>query len=136
MTDFDKFMEELIKKQENDFKIALSNMVEAKEYVKIHKHINYCEVVVDKEGLIAEAHPSHTEFLRMYAGLSQEELMDLCEKHNDIPINTLLEHTGCVAVWYNHYMYEGNLSDKQKEALAILIKNDIVDFNLEDCMIY
>lgn len=136
MSDFDKFIKELIKKQEDDFKIALSNMVEAKEYIKRHKHINYCEIIINKEGLIAEAHPSHTEFLRMYAGLSQEELMDLCEKYDDIPINTLLEHTGCVAVWYNHYMFEGKLSDKQKEALDILIKSDIVDFNLEDCKIY
>lgn len=130
MVDFDNFIEEFIKAQEAKFKLAVSNMVEAKEYVKRHKHINYCEIIINKEGLIAEAHPSHTEFLRMYSGLSQEELMELDIDCRDTPLNTLLKHTGCVAVWYNFYIHNGDLSSKQREALAILIEDNIVKFDL------
>lgn len=130
MKDFDEFIKAFIKAQEDTFKSSVSSMVNAKEYVKKHKHINYCEIIINKDGLIAEAHPSHTEFLRMYAGLSQEELMDLDKDCRDTPLHTLLKHTDCVAVWYNCYADKGSLSNKQREALTTLIEHDIVDFSL------
>ena len=116
--------------QKTKFESAVSNMVDAKEYVKKHNHINYCEVVISKEGLIADAHPSHTEFLRMYAGLSPEELSDLDEENMFTPLSILLKHTGFVAVWYNGYDYNGELTYKQKEAITTLVESGIVGFTL------
>lgn len=130
MGSFDDFIKELMDMQKTKFESAVSNMVDAKEYVKKHNHINYCEVVISKEGLIADAHPSHTEFLRMYAGLSHEELSDLDEENMFTPLSILLKHTGFVAVWYNGYDYNGELTYKQKEAITTLVESGIVGFTL------
>lgn len=132
MQDFDSFIEEYIKQQEIKFKLAVENMVNVTEYVKKHNHFCYCEIIINKEGLIADAHPSHTEFLRRYAGLTEKEVLDLDEDNNSSPLDILLKHTGCVAVWYEGYNYKGYLSKEQKEALRVLIENNIVDFRLKE----
>lgn len=134
MQDFDKFIEELIKQQETKFKLAVENMVSAKEYVKKHNHFYYCEIIINKDGLIAEAHPSHTEFLRRYAGLTEKEVLDLDVDNKSTPLDILLKYTGCVAVWYEGFNYEGNLSKEQKEALCTLIENNIVGFKLKEAV--
>lgn len=130
MQDFDKFMEEFIKHQEIKFKHAVENMVNATEYVKKHNHFYYCEIIINKDGLIAEAHPSHTEFLKRYSGLTDEEILELDKDMMSTPLDMLLEHTGCVAVWYDSYRYIGRMSKEQEDALNTLIKNEIVGFKL------
>lgn len=131
MEDFNSFVADLIKKQEEAFKESLKNMVNVYEYIKTHNEIDYCEIIITKDGLIAKAHPSHTEFLKIYSGLNNEQILELDKDMMHSPLNMLLKYTECVAVWYNHYRYVGNLSKEQKEALDILIKNKIVGFKLK-----
>lgn len=135
MEEFDRFLEEYTKIQEINFKKAVENMVDVNKYVKIHKHYYYCEVIITKEGLIAEAHPSHTEFLKRYSGLTDEQILELDKDMMSTPLDILLEHTECVAIWYEDYRYKGTLSKEQQEAIDTLIENKIVGFKIKEGVI-
>lgn len=82
----------------------------------IEKHkqtfVHYLEVVIDREGRIAYAVPSHQEKMIKGAceclGLSRQQLYDLCprEMYWDF-MKWLSEISGLMAVWEGHYeVYE------------------------------
>lgn len=132
MDDFELFVQEYEKRCKLRFEKAKTNMITAKEYVKKHNHINYCEVIIARDGLIAEAHPSHVEFLRMYAGLTNEDVLNLDKDMLYTPIDVLLKYTGCVAVWYGNYHYIGDMTVEQISALETLIEHKVVCFTRVD----
>lgn len=74
--------------------------------VETHKKtfINYLEVIIDEQGVVHYAVPSHQEFLINYAcsqlGISREELNKQCPPEYYFNfLHWLCQITKCIAVW-------------------------------------
>lgn len=88
------------------------------DYVKQHKHINYCECVITKDGQIFDAIPSHIEKLIELSGKSKQELSQLMPIFC-APLEWLLGYTGCVSVWFDSFLFD-SLSQAQLDVLGYL----------------
>lgn len=103
---------------------------DVKKFIREHKHINYCEAIIDKNGLVEYAEPSHLMTLCKEYGKSKEEI----DKEMSItasPLEWLVEKTGCVAIWWNYCVIPKSLNEVQKEVIKELIKSEIVGFDFE-----
>lgn len=98
--------------------------------IKTHSEtfINYLEVIIDKDGQIYYAVPSHQEFMiNQLLGNKYESRSQL---YSDVPesyyfdmTKWLSENTEMIAVWT--YKYEGEANHLQKEALQTLKNNGL-----------
>lgn len=94
--------------------------------IETHKNVfvNYLEVIIDQEGVVHYAVPSHQEWLINKAivvlGLSsREELCDECpDEYALSPMEWLTEVTGCVSIWDDHFI--GNPTTKQIKTMREL----------------
>jgi len=85
--------------------------------------INYLEVIMDEDGKVMYAVPSHQEKMISIVcerkGISRDELNDLCPKEYYFNFLEWLHlQCGCVAVWNDFYV--GKLNERQKEVLQEL----------------
>lgn len=104
--------------------------------IEIHKKkfINYLEVIVDEEGTVHYAVPSHQEWLIQKAcrklNISREGLYELCppEYYFDV-IGWLTNVTGCVAVWGDSY--KGKLNEPQYDTLKLLESERLFTFPIK-----
>ncbi len=102
----------------------------------IHKKYfhDYLEVIIDAEGIVHYAVPSHSEWLIKRAceklSLHREELFDKCppEYYFDV-IDWLTKITDCVAVWDNSFT--GHLNEHQYNTLKYLESEKLFTFPLE-----
>lgn len=95
---------------------------------EIEKHkqvfIDHLNVIIDKEGVVHYAVPSHQEWLINKAidilGLSsREELYDECpDEYTMSPMKWLTEVTGCVSIWDDRFM--GSPTTKQVKTMREL----------------
>lgn len=83
--------------------------------IETHKQvfINYLEVVIDAEGVVHYAVPSHQEWLIKRAleklGINRKDLYDKCPDEYCLDIMTwLTEVTGCISVWDDRYIGKPN----------------------------
>lgn len=87
------------------------------------KYLHYLEVVIDEDGEIFYANPSHQKkMIRMAVeklGISEDELWERCppEYYFDV-LTWLWRETGAIPVWTEFYRGEPN--DKQRDTLAYL----------------
>ena len=95
----------------------------AKEYVKQHKHIYYCEAIIYPDGSIEDAVPSHSEKLYSVAmsmlGVSRSELYTRMPMIAS-PVHWCVGATKCIAVWYECGVCENIVTDAQRESWALL----------------
>lgn len=99
--------------------------------IKQHKKtfIHYLEVVIDKDGKIMYAVPSHQEKLIFIVceklNITREELKDTCpqEYYCDF-VNWLCKISGACAVWEN-FIQSDKLTDKQIKTLHMLKNNGL-----------
>ena len=103
----------------------------------INKHketyINYLEVIIDAEGTVYYAVPSHQEFLINYIckrdNLTRNELDDLCPREYYFDFMTwLCKISKCISVWNNFYF--GIANEKQKLKLKELSENKLYTGNI------
>lgn len=71
------------------------------------KYVNYLEILIEKDGHILYAVPSHQEKAIALACekqcVTRRELLDMCPKNRYYDfIDWLLEQTGAIAVWTKH----------------------------------
>lgn len=91
--------------------------------------INYLEVVIDEQGEIHYAVPSHQEKLIAVAcnknNISREQLNDMCpqEYYCDF-LNWILQITGYLSVWND--FYAGNPNENQIKSINLLVKNGLL----------
>lgn len=97
-----------------------------KDYIKNHKHINYCEAIIDIAGNIEDARPSHIEHLIRQTGLSREKIHELMPL-TATPISWLVEYTQSIAIWYDYVCIPKEVSKEQLESLNLLINSKIVN---------
>lgn len=100
--------------------------------IEKHKkvYINYCEVIIDRSGLINYAVPSHSDFLESYCcklfNINLDEFRDTCPRSMYCDYMTwLLRQSACVSCWAQGYMYE-YINDFQRNSLELLIDNGLV----------
>ena len=98
----------------------------------IQKHketfVNYLEVLIEPNGHVLYAVPSHQELAIKLAckakGWTRKELNDACppEMYFDF-LKWVLSLTKCVSVWNDFYM--GELNDAQRETLSEMKREGI-----------
>lgn len=96
-----------------------------KNYIKQHNHYGYCEAIIYPNGDIEDAIPSHTYKLMAITHKSRKELNELIPDRAS-PLDWLLGYTGCIAIWYNFFRYDGFVNDKQYNTIQELVNHDIV----------
>lgn len=107
-------------------KHEMNNKMSVHEYIKQHKHINYCEAIIDKDGLIIDVKPNHIQTLIRETGLSQDEINTMMPTSCS-PIDWLVDYTGCIAVWYEGVIIPTTgFTKKQKESALLLVENNII----------
>ena len=98
--------------------------------IEVHKKtfINYLEVIIDENGTVLYAVPSHQEKLIKIAceklNITRETLNDLCpqEYYADF-MSWLCQITNCVALWNKFKI--GVPNTKQKETIKQLLKEEL-----------
>lgn len=93
-------------------------------FIKEHTYINYCECIIDKDGLIEYANPNHIKVLIKYTGKTEDEIYNEMDIF-DSPIHWLIQRTGCIAVYTNGYLLPDKVTDKQRFSLEALITNKL-----------
>ena len=104
----------------------------------IHTFVNYCECVIDEDGTILYAIPSHErklmEIVMNRLNLTREELVDKAEQENGQWdwINWLMRNSKCMCVYTCGYAIPTDdfMTDKQKESLQSLINAGLVEDKL------
>lgn len=114
---------------ENEYRIQQETLHSPFDIEK-HKQVftNYLEVIIDKEGVVHYAVPSHQEWLIEKAleelGINREDLYDECPDEYCFDIMTwLTEVTECVSVWNNSYI--GKPNNRQISTLTELYNNKL-----------
>lgn len=121
----DNFKDMLFHLQKNPYDYPF---VSAEDHVNVKKHINYLEVIIDEDGKIYYAVPSHQQALIRVAcqklNCTEQELSDMCPQEYYCNFNIWLSmQAKCTCVWND--FYEGVLNDKQKESLIYLKENGL-----------
>lgn len=112
--------------------IELTNFKEYKE-----KYPYYCEVIIDCDGHIYEARPSHQQaLLQLYAEKHNVEINDVLKKfYNDIDwLDHASKDVGHVMfVWYeNIEWFMGTLTFKQIESVRKLYKEGLINYDIDN----
>lgn len=103
--------------------------------VETHKRVftDYLEVVIDRDGVVHYAVPSHQEkilqIMMKELNMGREEVIKyLNQLELDAPTKDwyyiLTSASGCVMVW-THFKSSGMSNDKQKETLRLLQKEGL-----------
>lgn len=114
-------------------------VLQSKFDVEVHKKtfVNYLEVIIDEEGIVHYAVPSHLEYLlkmfmnknkccdRNYA-MQQVEKLSIGKM--ETPIDFLIAEMKAVSVWYRGYW--GKPNEKQKETLKKLKEAGVYGGNI------
>lgn len=106
--------------------------------------IEYCELVIDRQGRVFYAIPSHQErLIELYAlkhNLTIDEVRtELAEfnktehfmtidgktKHIDA-FDKLMLDTGCALIWYDSIKYSRKLTNRQMHTISLLLKYECV----------
>lgn len=103
------------------------------------KYINYLEVIIEDDGTVHYAIPSHQrKLIQLYCdknNLTEQELYDM------IPITASPEHWMCyhgnyIAVWYEGIICSSNITDAQLEVLSRMIDSGIMSNKFTLSVIY
>lgn len=119
---------------EEDFDTFLTYLKKVNKITKMlpmtfilnHTHINYCEAIIDNQGLIGYVNPSHIKALIYESGLSEDEIYDLMPI-SEMPIYWLVEFTHCVSIWYDHEILPTNPTAAQINTIKLLKKHNIIE---------
>lgn len=96
------------------------------------KYVNYCEVVIDRDGDIQYATPSHQYKLMEFYGISQHDIWEMTPKYEELihsipqsanPTYYMAEEKCVCVVWYNSVVVPLGYTDEQVSAIKTLISN-------------
>lgn len=108
------------------------------DFIKNHKHINYCEAILFEDGSIDYAIPSHQEYLvaeyMKRTGMSKEEVWEEIPITAS-PIDWLIDKTKCIIIWYDSFMRNKTITQSQFNSLSKLKENKIINPNAHDILV-
>lgn len=95
-----------------------------------NKWINYCEIIIDKEGKIIIANPSHIEAMLKLTERTRDDI------YNEMPITAspihwFVKYLSYVSVWNNFQLVPKSLTYAQHETLELLENNNFIHYNVE-----
>ena len=93
-----------------------------------NKWINYCEIIIDSDGKIIIANPSHTEMMLKLTGRSREDIYSEMPIMAS-PIHWFVDYLGYVSVWYDFQIVPKSLNEKQKRTLELLANHKMIVSN-------
>jgi hypothetical protein len=107
------------------------------EFITLHnsKHKHYCEAIVQKNGNIVYAEPSHTLRLQIMWGVPAQELFEGGPKRDELsrlmpfsasPIHWLAEVLGCVVLWYESIIFPPDYTKDQMASVRKLMENGCI----------
>lgn len=114
-------------------------VLQSKFDVEVHKKtfVNYLEVIIDEEGIVHYAVPSHLEYLlKMFMNKNKccdrnyamQQVEKLSIEKTETPIDFLIAEMKAVSVWYRGYW--GKPNEKQKETLKKLKEAGVYGGNI------
>lgn len=106
--------------------------LEVAEFLLKYKKIwiNYCEIIIDKDGKIIIANPSHIEAMLRLTKRNREDI------YNEMPITAspihwFVNYLEYVSVWNNFQICPKSLTLSQYETLQILESEGFIKINIE-----
>lgn len=109
--------------------LKLNGIFSVDDYIKQHKEICYCEAIILPDGKIADARPSHIYKLIELSNKTKDEIDKLMPMFAS-PLEWLVSYTGCIAVWYNSFIFV-SITDKQRKSLQRLVNTNVLSKALE-----
>lgn len=90
----------------------------------------YCEILIDNDGSVILARPSHQEALIQYycdkENITREEMMKLFPIEYS-PSHLIIDKYNLISVWYMCIIYSyNNINDNQRNTLDILTDNHLI----------
>lgn len=90
----------------------------------------YCEILIDNDGSVILARPSHQEALIQYycdkKNITREEMMKLFPIEYS-PSNLIIDKYNLISVWYMCIIYSyNNMNNDQRNTLDILADNHLI----------
>lgn len=82
------------------------------EYIKQHKHKNYCEAIIYPDGSIEDAERGHVYKLIDASGLGKDTIDKMMPIFAS-PIHWMISYTKCISLWYHFYIYNEITDDQQ-----------------------
>lgn len=93
----------------------------------------YCEILIDNDGSIILARPSHQEALLEYYCNEENITRDQALKNIPIeysPAHFIIDRYNIISVWYNGIIYSySNMNDKQRYVLDTLLDHHLISSN-------
>ena len=106
-----------------------NEIVTVDEFLKIHKHIYYCEIIILPNGNVSYAVPSHTERMLELLNLTSMDAREVIPE-NELPITWLMKETGTIPVWYNGVKVPPVVTEEQAISLIKLIDADMIKLGI------
>ena len=103
--------------------------MKCQDFIKQHKHKQYCEIVISPTGDIEYAIPSHLYKMMSITKKSREELKQIMPLRA-APLEWLLEYTGYCSCWYSSCILPIGYSKRQIAVIRRLMRNNIMTSNI------
>lgn len=104
------------------------------------KHVNYCEILILKNGTPMYAEPSHEKALEIVWGLSKRDLYNMSAEYKKLadmiptyvsPTHWLCEDTKSVVCWYDRAIFPLYYTDKELNTFIDLIKGGCISYDVD-----
>ncbi len=114
-----------------------TKFVNIEEFIVEHKkhNHNYCEIIVEPDGSIVYAHPSHLMKLEQLWGVPDKELFETGPIRTKLysemsmsvsPLHWLSETLQCVVCWFNGIVVPLNYTEAELVTVHKLIKSNCI----------
>jgi flagellar biosynthesis GTPase FlhF len=103
--------------------------MKVEDYIKQHKHVNYCEALIFPNGDIIDARPSHVEALIKEVthdySLSREQLAEMMP-NNASPLHWIIDRYNYGCIWYNSAIVSVDYTEAILNTIQKLIDANIL----------
>ncbi|GAA0071739.1 hypothetical protein UT300003_32640 [Clostridium sardiniense] len=103
--------------------------LDVEEFIENHRHINYCEAIINKNGKVCYVKPSHTYTLERMSGIDRNILYKEKISIYDSPLHWLLNYNKAIAIWSNGFISNKEPTKESVDALKKLIEAELVREN-------
>lgn len=99
------------------------------DFIKQHKHQNYCEIVISPSGEIEYANPSHLYKLIAITRIPKE-ILDALIPVRAAPAEWLIEYTGYGIAWFDYFILSMQYTEEQIQSIKSLMKAGVMRNNI------